>query len=126
MWVLSSYLKEVKQEFRNVNFRLSKIKVKLDGFERVSEQLQTDIRILKLQSQFSEAKGRFFENVINLHEQDMQDISDNLEGVEEIVENLDNTQRKNNIKLKGLKEGTEEKNLLAFLTELFIYCMAWG
>lgn len=77
MQVLSSDL--VKQEFRNINFRLSKIEGKLEGFEKVCGQLQGDIRILKLQVHSNEDKGRSVEKVIDLHDQDLQDLSEDLE-----------------------------------------------
>lgn len=41
---------------------------------------------------------------------------DDLEGV---VENLDNFQRKNNFKIRGLNEGREGEDLSVYLVELF-------
>lgn len=64
LWVLSSDLKEINQEFRNVNFSLAKIEGKLEGFEKISAQLQGDICILKLQFQASEEKKRNLEKLV--------------------------------------------------------------
>lgn len=48
----------------------------------------------------------------------MQDLSDYLGNVEEILESLDNAHGRNNIKLRGLKEGVEGENLSVCLMEL--------
>lgn len=49
-------------------------------------------------------------------QQELQDIN---EDFEDIVENLDNSQRKNSINCTSLKEGVEGGDLVVFLTELF-------
>lgn len=53
----------------------------------------------------------------------MQDLSDDLENVEETRAWA--MLRGESIKLRGLKEGTEGENLLGFFDGAF-HCMAWG
>lgn len=47
-------------------------------------------------------------------------INEDLDVLENIVENLDNAQRKNNIKIRGLREATEGNYLVGYLTSLYI------
>lgn len=54
---------------------------------------------------------------------DYGEVTEGLKDLETVVEKLDNAQRKNNVKLRGLKEGAEGKDLVGFLTELFT---AWA
>lgn len=46
-------------------------------------------------------------------------MSDDLDELEGVAENLDNSQ-KNNIKIRGLKEGIEREDLPDYLVELFL------
>lgn len=52
-------------------------------------------------------------------EEDIGCIDSDLGELEDTVENLDNLQRKNNIKLRGLKENIEGTDLVGLLTQLF-------
>lgn len=52
-----------------------------------------------------------------------KNLSDDFEDLESVEENLDNFQKKNNIKIRGLKEGVEGEDLPGYLMELFF--SAW-
>lgn len=56
----------------------------------------------------------------------LQDISEGLEELEDRVENLDNIQKKNNLKFRGLKESIEGDNLKSSLEGLFTTWMGTG
>lgn len=52
-------------------------------------------------------------------QEDVEDFGKDYDELERVVENLDNNQRKNNLKVRGLKEGTEGQDLKGYLTEVF-------
>lgn len=49
----------------------------------------------------------------------MADLNEDVNELEEVVEKLDNSLRKNNLKIRGLKEEIEGRDLVRYLTELF-------
>lgn len=58
-----------------------------------------------------------------MQERELQNVSEELAGLEGIVEQLENNQRKNSIKIRHLKEGAVDEVLVGFLLELFT---AWA
>lgn len=53
----------------------------------------------------------------------MDQLVDDFDDLEQTVENVDNSLRKNNIRLKGVKEGMEGKDSRQFLEEVFTACL---
>lgn len=45
------------------------------------------------------------------------ELTEGVTDLEEMVEYLDNSQRKNDLKIRGLKEGTEGRDFVGYLTE---------
>lgn len=52
-------------------------------------------------------------------EVDVDDIGKDFDGLEAIIENLDNVHCKNNLKIRGLKENIEGQDLPGYLIDLF-------
>lgn len=46
-----------------------------------------------------------------------------MEELQSVVENVDNIVKKNNIRVRGLKEGAEKKGLSQYLEEVFTGCL---
>lgn len=57
---------------------------------------------------------------INLLEGDFDQLDKKFEELQEIVENTDNSARRNNVRLHGFTEEVEGNNLKAYLEELFL------
>lgn len=51
--------------------------------------------------------------------EDLGDLNEDWDYLEQSVERLDNDQKRNNLKIRELKEGAEGKDLVGFLTKLF-------
>lgn len=50
---------------------------------------------------------------------DFDYLCDDCDELEGVVENMDNAQRRDNIKLRGVKKGVEGRDLVKYLGELF-------
>lgn len=74
----------------------------------------TNSKVAALESQVSRVVGT---------SKTMQDgylgVTEDLQELETIVEKIDNAHSRNNVKLRGLREGVEVKDLVGFLTEFF-------
>lgn len=53
----------------------------------------------------------------------LSNFEEDSEEVQRVVENLDNNLHKNNLRLKGLKEGDKGDNLQSFLENVFMGCL---
>lgn len=50
--------------------------------------------------------------------EDIEEVKDEYDELERVIESLDNNQRKNNLKLRGLKEGEKGKDLTGYLIDI--------
>lgn len=70
-----------------------------------------------------EKKESRLEKAFELLENDFKYMGDEAREVRMSVENIDNTLRRINFQLKGLKEGAEGENVVHFLENLFVACL---
>lgn len=63
------------------------------------------------------------EKGLNTLGEDLEQLEDNFEELQQTVENIDNNLRKNNIRIKGVKEGVEGNDLKSLLKEVFSACL---
>lgn len=91
----------------------------LEGLEKVSQQTQGEIGILKLKFESNEERTKNLQILVNGHDQELQDINEDLDGIEDVMETVDNNIRKNNLKLRGLHEDAEGENLVDSSSDLF-------
>lgn len=117
--VLGADLKDVKQGLKSLNLKFAKIEGKLEGLEKTSHQTQGEIRVLKLKLDANDDKRKNLETSVQKQAHELQEINEDLEEIEETIESVDNNLRKNNIKLRGLPEGAEGKNLVVFSIRTF-------
>lgn len=66
---MSVDLKDLKQEFRTLNFRLSKIVGKLESLEKNYWETQSEIRNIKQKVDTNEERERSLEKMIRTQEQ---------------------------------------------------------
>lgn len=89
------------------------------GFEICIGQIQGDIRAVNHKVAIREKKSLILDSTLKELEECIRDIDEDLEALEPTVENVDNLQRKNKIKVRGLREEIEGKDLVGFLAKLF-------
>lgn len=100
----------------SVDLKLSKIMGKIDLLEldgHQAEYLQkTDI----VQNQMINLRSKTIQldKACRLLENDLRKQDDEVDNLQRLVENMDSNLRKNNLRVKGLKEGVEEGSLKGF------------
>lgn len=86
-------LHDIKEEFRKVDSQLTQIENKFTGFEKIIVQAQKDIRGVQDEVSIQLGIGG-----------DLSQLEEDFDDLQQMVENLDNNSRKNNLRLKGVKE----------------------
>lgn len=99
------------------------IEQKFVVLERRQQETNQKIGHLEIQAAGVEEKEGRVEKAFELLEDDFKDIGDEVNEVQMTVENLDNVLRRNDLRLKGLKEGAEGDNLVSFLDASFVACL---
>lgn len=66
-----------------------------------------------------ERKTGKLEHAFNLFEEGVAHLGEDFDEVQTVVENLENFAKKNNLRLRGLKEQAEGQDLCLFLKDLF-------
>lgn len=138
--IITQELEKAELEVRNVKSDLCKsleiIDPKLDAWLTLFEQKIESLgkgqqeyslkKIDQLQAQVAESgkKEQGLEKAFELLERDHKLMGNVLMEIQySTVENIGNSLRRNNLRLKGLKEGAEGENLQQYLKNLFIACL---
>lgn len=90
------------------------------GFEKTITQTQKKVQEVRHEvEQVTLKTVKLGVNVKSLGE-DVEQLEDDFDELQQALENIDdNNMRRNNIQLKGLKEGVEGNDLKVFLQEIF-------
>lgn len=92
----------------------------MNRFDATVEKFQVDIDKVKQRAITIENKVEKTEGIVRSINEDVLCLDKDLNDLEGIVENLDNQQHRNNIKIRVLKEKLEGKKLSDYLTDLFV------
>lgn len=112
-------LKDIRRNLGSLELCLTSIEGKLNCLETCIGQFQGDLLEVTRKVDMIEKKSLAIDSTLKEFEADISYINNNLENLGETVENLDNLSRKNNIKVRWLKENTEGSDLVSFLVKLF-------
>lgn len=83
--------------------------------ETIVEKLQPEVKGLTQQAIILEKKVDDSAGKLQSLDEEVSDLHERALELEDSVEKLDNLQRKNNLKTRGLKEGREGKDLVGYL-----------
>lgn len=118
MYGISSDVKELRKDVKSFNNRLQKIEGKLANLDIIVGNLEPEVKDLKQQTATLEERVDNSVGKLQSLDDEVFDLHEETGELEELVERLDNLQRNHNLKIRGLKEGHEGKDL-GFLIELF-------
>lgn len=105
-------IKELKVDFKTFDKRLVKIETKLNQLDSAVEKSQAEIRNVNQKILGIERRTEGMENVAKNMEEETEDIANDFVDLEVIVENMDNLQWKNNLRICSLREKTEGHDFL--------------
>lgn len=112
-------LTELNQSMVRMHDRLSHIEQKLEAVEKSLFVLDLEVKDTKKELKVIESKTGKLECVFSLIKEEVAHLSEDVDEVQAVVENSGNLGKKNNLRLRGLKEQTEEGDLCTFLQDLF-------
>lgn len=111
-------LRDLKSECRSMGTQIKQLEGRLTQFGDIVAQLKSDISTTSSKVTVLESQVTRVVATSNSIQEDCVEVSDDLQDLETVVEKLANAHCKNNVKLKGLKEWAEGKDMVSFLTEL--------
>lgn len=112
-------LRDLKNECRMMGTQIKQFEDRLAQFGDTVAQLKSDISMTSSKMTTLETQVTRVVATVKSLQEDYGDVTEDFQELETVVEKLDNAQHKNDGKLRGLKEGTEGKDLVGFLTKLF-------
>lgn len=87
--------------------------------ETFNTELQGEFKYMKIEVATTEKKVVHLEHVAQTMKEVFMDLDKNFDQLQAEVENIDTLVKKKNIKLQGLKEGLEGRDVIAYLVEHF-------
>lgn len=108
---------------KKVDEKLSKVVQKIEGLEVGQKELSQKIAIVNAQVIQVDTKTHKLDTAARMLEEDLNQVQVDTRELYNIVEVEDNKLCKNNLCLRGLKEGIEGDNLKTYIEALLISCM---
>lgn len=96
---------------------------RIDLVGKAVSELKQDFKFVKDNVAATDLWVTRMEETFKAVQEDMMCFDDDLEDVQTFVENLENSLKKNNMKLRGLKVQIEGDNLAQYLQDLFMSCV---
>lgn len=117
--VVIQELRELKGDVKAVDTQLNTLEEQFSRFESTLEQVKLDTLVVDQQLVVLETKLGKLDSANQALDEEVGELNTTVEDLEASLERLDNAQWKNNIKIRGLKEGLEGLGLVGFLMEQF-------
>lgn len=114
--------KTIEDAAKRVEEKITILTQKIDHIEKWLKEHQDQVEQLDSKLKTVEQEVRKLDGAFGSLEKEVKQQEADTNNIQQIIENLDNKVRKNNLRIKGLKEGAEGENLLVFLEELFTSC----
>lgn len=116
---IGSEVKSLKAAFTIFDEKLICVEGNLSKLERTVDKVQAETINIKQATGVVKDRVGKLEGIVRLVQEDVEDFGREYDELESTVESLDNNQRKNNLKIRGLKEGAKGPDLKGYLTGLF-------
>lgn len=117
---LTTEFSKVNESIRQVDSTLTLIERKLGHIEQINQQLQKDVATLQQELSSVDKSNKTLKNGLQMMEVDFTDLNRDFDITQSCIENLDNLSRKNNLRLRGLKESAEGHDLKSFTEQQLV------